>query len=136
MRALLIEWERNGHRAGNINNKDINLQCHGWQNMKVTPYLELRVVEDDRDLSYLEGIDGVTIILGSNAINEAIDEHFPPKYYVSDDFIYQEHFKQKGKKSETEIDVNTLPDDYEERLKILKDNHGLKGIVKKERQHV
>ena len=136
MRALLIEWERNGHRAGDINNKDAKLQCHGWQNMDVVPMLELRVVVDNRDLECLRGVPGVTVIEGKDAINQAIDEHFPPKYHLQDVFLYQEHFKQKGKKTGTEIDIDTLPDNYQERLKVLKDTHGLKGIVKKEREHV
>ena len=137
MRALLIEWEgHTGKRAGNINNKDPKLQCYGWQNMDVTPMLELRVVEDERDLSALVGVKGVTIIEGEEAINQAIDDNFPPKYHLQDEFLYQEHFKQKNKKSETEIDIDTLPDDHQERLKLLKDIHGLKGIAKKERQKV
>lgn len=48
MIALLIEWNQNtGKRAGNINPKDPKLQCYGWQNMDVTPAIELRVVEDE-----------------------------------------------------------------------------------------
>lgn len=136
MRAILIEWERNGHRAGDINNKDVNLECRGWQSMDVVPMLELRLVNDDRDLSYLKGVDGVTIILGEDAINAAIDEHFPPKYHLQDEFLYQEHFKQRGRKSGVEIDIDSLPDDHQERLKVLKDTYGLKGIAKKEREHV
>lgn len=137
MRALLIEWEASeGRRAGNINPKDPHLQCRNWQNMKVTPMLELRLVNDDRDLSYLEGVDGVTIILGADAINAAIDENFQPQYHIQDEFIFQEHLKQKNKKSETEIDIEGLPEDFEDRLKVLKDTHKVKGIVKKERKHV
>ena len=136
MRALLIEWEPNGNRAGNINNKDVNLQCHGWQNMDITPMLELRIVEDERDLTYLDGVDGVTIIEGKGNINEAIDTYFPPKYHITDEFIFQEHFKQKNKKPGSEIDIDGLPDDYSGRLKILKNTHGLKGVAVKERNHV
>ena len=136
MRALLIEWERNGRRAGNINNRDVNLECRSWQNMDVTPQLELRLVNDDRDLSVYEGVDGVTVILGAEAINAAIDEHFPTQYSLQDEFLYQEHFKQKNKKAGSEIDIEGLPDDMQGRLKILKEIHGLKGIMKKERNHV
>ena len=136
MIALLIEWERNGKRAGNINNKDVNLRCNGWQNMDVTPMLELRIVEDNRDLNYLKGISGVTILEGKENINQAIDDNFPVKYGIQDEFLYQEHFKQKNKKPETVIDIDTLPDNHQARLKVLMDVHGLKGIVKKERQHV
>ena len=134
MRALLIEWKRNGNRAGGINPKDPKLQCYGWQNMDVNPMLELRVVEDNRDLSQYEGIKGITIIEGKGAINQAIDDNFPPQYHLQDEFLYQEHFKQKNKK--TGIDIDLLPDNHQDRLKKLKDTHKLKGIVKKERQHV
>lgn len=137
MRALLIEWEASeGRRAGGINPKDPHLRCKHWQNMKVTPMLELRLVEDDRDLSYLEGVDGVTIILGADDINAAIDENFQAQYHIQDEFIFQEHLKQKNKKSETEIDIEGLPDDYEDRLKVLKNVYKVKGISKKERNHV
>lgn len=136
MRALLIEWKSNGKRAGNVNPKDPKLQCYGWQNMDVSPLLELRVVEDDRDLSYLEGVPGVTIIEGKAAINKAIDDNFEPKYILQDEFLYQEHFKQKNKKPETEINIDQLPDNHQDRLKVLKDTHKIKGIAKKERQHV
>ena len=136
MKALLIEWNNKGERAGNINPKDPKLQCYGWQNMDVTPMLELRVVEDDRDLSYLVDVPGVTIIEGEAAINQAIDENFPPQYHISDEFIYQEHFKQKNKIPATVIDIDKLPEKTEDRLKELKNKHGLKGIAIKERLHV
>lgn len=136
MRALLIEWTRQGKRAGNINPKDPMLQCYGWQNMDVEPMLELRVVEDDRDLSHLEGAPGVTIIEGKAAINQAIDDNFPPQYHLQDEFIYQEHFKQKNSQHGSEIDIDMLPDNHQDRLKVLKDTHKLKGIAKNERQHV
>ena len=136
MIALLIEWESNGKRAGNINPKDPKLQCHGWQNMDVSPMLELRIVEDSRDLSSLEGVPGVTILEGREAINQAIDDNFNPKYIIQDEFLYQEHFKQKNNKPETVIDIDMLPDKHQDRLKVLKDTHKLKGIVKKELQKV
>ena len=135
-KALLIEWQRNGKRAGNINPKDPKLQCYGWQNMDVVPMLELRVVEDDRDLSQYEGVPGVTIIEGKTAINQAIDDNFPPQYHLQDEFLYQEHFKQRNKKAETKIDIDLLPDNHQDRLKSLKNTHKLKGIAKKERNHV
>ena len=135
-RALLIEWHSDGKRAGNINPRDKKLQCYGWQNMDVTPMLELRVVEDDRDLSELEDVKGVIIIEGKENINQAIDDNFPVKYYLSDEFLYQEHFKQKNGNLFSGININKLPDDLQERLGVLRETHGLKGIAKKERKHV
>lgn len=136
MRALLIEWEKNGKRSGDINPKDPKLQCYGWQNMDVSPMLELRLVEDTRDLSYLIGAPGVTIIDGKTAINQAIDDNFPPKYYLQDEFLYQEHFKEKNNDTTSKLKINSLPDNHQDRLKVLKETHKIKGIAKKERQHV
>ena len=80
MKALLIEWDgATGRRAGNIDMSDPKLQCYGWQNLVARPCLELRVIEDDRDVSQYEGIEGVTILDGDKAIDAAIDKHFPPK---------------------------------------------------------
>lgn len=136
-RALLIEWEpHTGKRAGNINNRDPKLRCNWWQNMDVTPALELRIVEDDRDLSNLEGVSGVTIIEGEANINQAIDDNFPPQYHIQDEFLYQEHFKQKNKIPATEIDIDQLPDKAQDRLQVLMETHAIKGIAKKERNHV
>lgn len=135
-RALLIEWSDDGKRAGNINPKDPKLQCYGWQNMDVVPMIELRIVKDDRDLSYLEGVLGVTIIEGNKAINQAIDDNFPPRYYLQDKFMYQEHFKQKNATPETEIDIDTLPNKTQQRFEILMNTYGIKGLAKKDPQHI
>jgi len=80
-RALMIEWNAStGERAGGINPRDPKLQCYGWQVMDKEPALELRIVEDDRDLSIYKDVKGVTIIEGAAAINAAIKKHFPPRY--------------------------------------------------------
>lgn len=124
-RALLIAWDPStGERAGNINPRDPKLQCNGWQNMDVTPAIELRLVNDDRDLSIYDEIPGVTALTGTDTINETITANFPPKLKVEDELIYSEHFKSKRGK----IDIDTLPDDITERLKVLKSVHGVKGI--------
>jgi len=135
-RALLIEWKSDGSRAGGINPKDPKLQCYGWQNMDVFPMIELRIVEDDRDLSQLSGVSGVTIIEGKESINNAIDYNFPPRYYIQDEFIYQEHFKQKNKTPETSIIIDELPIDMQDRLKELMDTYNLNGIAKKDHKHI
>lgn len=97
MRALLIEFDlRTGKRAGGINNKDPKLLCHGWQNLDSEPALEIRLVEDDRDLSSLEGVKGVTILEGKKAINNAIDANIPPQYGVKSEYLMREHMKEKN----------------------------------------
>ena len=127
MKALLIEWDPNtGKRAGNINPKDINLPCHGWQNMEVTPAIELRLITDGESGRYNTTALGVTLLHGKDEINAAIDDNFPTKISIEDELIYSEHFKEKvkGKK----IDIDVLPDNREKRLKELKNKYGIKGI--------
>ena len=124
-KALLIEWNPNtGERAGNINPRDPKLHCNGWQNMDVEPAVELRLVNDDRDLSIYDSVAGVTVITGTDNINAAIVANFPPKLKIEDELIYTEHLKSKRGK----IDIDSLPDDRESRLRVLKILHGVKGI--------
>jgi hypothetical protein len=126
MKALLIEWDPNtGERAGGINPRDKNLFCKGWQNMDVLPAVELRLVMDDRDMQRYEGVDGVAVLIGKDMINTAIDANFPSKISIEDELVYSEHLKSKRGK----IDIDKLPDDRIERLKVLKSKHGIKGIV-------
>ncbi len=97
MRALLIEFDRRtGKRAGGINPKDPKLQCYGWQNLEREPALEIRVVEDDRDLSYLKNIPGITFLEGKDAINAAIDANIPPLYTIQSEFLMREDMKERG----------------------------------------
>ncbi|MBC2746255.1 MAG: hypothetical protein HF975_04465 [ANME-2 cluster archaeon] len=125
--ALLIEWDpATGKRAGNINPKDPKLQCSGWQNIDIVPAVELRLVEDDRDLSHYKGIKGVTLLEGRDRINAVIDDNFPSIISIEDELLYTEHFReQMGNKN---IKISSLPDDRTERLKLLKDKHHIKGI--------
>ena len=135
MRALLIEWNPNtGERAGNINPRDPKLQCYGWQNMDVTPAVELRVIEDDRDISQYEGIEGVTVLNGKDEINIAIDANFPPKISIEDELLYTEHFKEQI--GDKKIKITDLPDDRNERLRELKEKYHIKGIKVIETQKV
>ena len=79
--ALMIEWNiHTGKRAGNIDPNDPALQCYGWQVWDKEPALELRIVEDDRDISQYQNIKGVTIIQGIQEINKCIKNNFPPRY--------------------------------------------------------
>lgn len=128
IKALLIEWDpATGVRAGNINPKrDRNLRCNGWQNMDVVPALELRLVEDDRDMAQYEGVEGITVLHGRDEINAAIDDNFPSKIMIEDELFYSEHVREKIQQKK--IDIDNLPDDYNLRLKELKEKHGIKGI--------
>lgn len=97
MKALLIEFDlRTGVRAGGINPKDPKLQCHGWQDLESKPAKEIRLVEDDRDLSKYEIVEGVTILDGVDEINAAIQAYIPSKYKVTDMTLMIEHAKSKG----------------------------------------
>ncbi|MCK5432340.1 MAG: hypothetical protein KAJ03_06320 [Gammaproteobacteria bacterium] len=79
--ALLIEFNmRTSKRAGGINPRDPTLQCYGWQNLESTPQIEIRVIEDDRDISEFEGITGVTILSTAQEANAAIAKHMPPQF--------------------------------------------------------
>lgn len=108
MRALLIEFDlRTGKRAGGINNKDPKLLCHGWQNLDSEPALEIRLVEDDRDLSSLEGVKGVTVLEGKEAINNAIDANIPPLYSIQSEYLMCEHMKEKNMSLDSFTGMNT-----------------------------
>jgi len=97
MRALLIEFDlATGKRAGDINPKDPALPCYGWQNLEREPAIEIRLVEDDRDLSSLEGVAGVTILEGRDAINQAIIANIPTRYAVKDRELCLAHMREKG----------------------------------------
>lgn len=127
MKALLIEWnQKTGRRAGNINPKDTKLQCYGWQNMDKEPAIELRLIEDERNIFQYKNIEGVLILDGKEIINTTIEEQFPIKYIIEDTLIYEEHVKQKI--SEQLIIIDNLPDDKMMRLKKLKEEFNIKGI--------
>ena len=126
MEALLIEFDaRTGIRAGKINPKDPKLQCHGWQDLESTPAKEVRIIEDGRNLSQYEGMEGVTVLRGKAKINEAISSICKPRYVVEHEILLQEHLKQKN------IELS----DYEgqslqEILKDLVENKKIIGIKK------
>ena len=102
--------------------------------MDVTPAIELRVVEDDRDLSQYDAEEGVTILNGRTEINTTIDDKFPSKISIDDELLYSEHFKEQlGNKK---IRITDLPDDRQKRLKELKEKYHIKGIKEIEPQKV
>lgn len=127
MDGLLIEFNINtGVRAGGINPKDLKLQCYGWQDLESTPAREVRVIEDDRDVSQYDGVAGVTILYGKVAIKQAILSICKDRYIVDNEPLFLEHLRQKA--------VNL--DDYaglepREILKDLLENKKIVGIKKK-----
>ena len=124
MEALLIEVDfTTGKRAGGINPKDSNLPCHGWQNLDLG--LELRLVEDDRDFSQYEGMAGVTILEGKEAINQAIIANIPTKYSVKDKELLLAHMKEKG------ISLDTLVGKSLQGMARELHEKGLAGIVER-----
>ncbi len=123
-KALLIEVDfSTGKRAGDINPKDPMLRCNGWQNLDSTPGLEIRLVEDDRDLSVYKDVLGVTILEGKDTINTAIQKHIPTKYSVKSEVLMLEHMKQRG------ILLDTLVGKED----IAKEAHnmGLAGVIER-----
>lgn len=128
-RALLIEVDyQTGRRAGGINPSDPELQCYGWQN---TPNqegedLEIRLIEDDRDISQYEGVDGITILEGREEINEAIKEIVPPAYSVVNRELYE------MTKEETDIDINEIPERRSDMIKFFYERDDIRGIEKRE----
>lgn len=126
MRALLIEFDqRTGKRAGNINPKDPKLQCHGWQDLEHEPAIEIRLVEDDRDLSVYEGVAGVAVLEGKTAINKAIIANIPTRYAVKDKELLLAHLKDKG------ISLDTLAGKTLDGAARGLYAQGLAGIVKR-----
>ena len=123
MKALLIEFDAaTGKRAGNINPNDPKLQCYGWQKLDTSPCLEIRVIEDDRDVTLYESIPGITVLNDDTEIEKAIDQICPPKYIVENDVLLKTHLEQKA------INLNDIHGkDTNEQLKNLF-NQGVKGI--------
>jgi len=90
MKALLIEVDyQSGERPGDIDPRDPNLQCYGWQSLPEQDGadVEVRLVEDERDLSKYEGVAGVRVLEGEEAINEVIEEYVPPKYTSNEEAV-------------------------------------------------
>lgn len=126
MRALLIEFDlKTGKRAGNINPKDPKLPCYGWQDLEREPAIEIRLVDDDRDLSSLEGVAGVTVLEGKDAINQAITANIPVKYAVKDKELLLAHLGKKG------ISLDTLAGKTLDKAAKELFDKGLAGIVER-----
>ena len=125
-RALLIEFDpKSGRRAGGINPRDPKLPCYGWQVLDSTPAREIRLVQDDRNLSQYQGVPGITILEGEHEINTAIESLVPEQYKLENQALMTEHLRQKQ--------INL--DEYAGRTQndVLKDlyDKGIAGIVKR-----
>jgi len=122
LKALLIEFDVNtGIRPGNINPNDPKLQCYGWQNLELSPQVEIRVIEDDRDVSQYEGVRGVTVLRNKTEINQAIDQNVPVRFSIDNDALLREHLRQK------QIKLDEIPGRSQDVLKELFQK-GIKGI--------
>lgn len=130
--GILVEWDgRTGQRAGAVNPRDPNLPCRpDWQNMDVTPHLEIRILKNEKDLPKYQNTPGITILMGEEAINDALDEYFPPKLIISDEFLFQQHVKQKLQKGDLDLDKFSDGINMEGNLPYLK-KQGIKGISEK-----
>lgn len=125
--ALLIEFNViTGKRAGDLNPKDPKLQCYGWQKLDGKNSLEIRLIEDDREISQYENISGVTILRGKEAINQAIETNVPIKYGVVDQIVLKEAIVQKG------INLDLLTNKTANEIHKYLFDQGVAGIVKKE----
>ena len=125
-KGLLIEFNiSTGKRAGDISPRDPNLPCRAWQDLESVPAREVRLIEDDRDISQFEGIPGVTILNGKAEINQAITDIVPERYGIQDEALFLEHLRQRHIKL----------DDYtgKSQQEIFQDLHnkGIIGMVKR-----
>lgn len=144
MKALLIEFDViTGRRAGNINPKiDRNLVCRGWQNLELNDVkskgyisqaipnccLEIRVIEDDRDISQYQ-VEGITILNDESEINATLDKYFEQdRYSIQDPKLMEMHIQERG------ISLDELyQKETSEVLKMLYETYKIAGIIKRKR---
>ncbi len=115
-KALLIEFDvSTGKRPANIKSNDPGLWCYGWQKLDVVPALEIRMIQDDRDISQYESVSGVTILEGKAAINAAIDALELERYSIDNEVLFRASVEQKG------INLNAY--EGQKTADVLKDLH-------------
>jgi len=115
-----------GKRAGDIDPRDPNLICLPlWQNLELGK--EMRLILDNRDLKQYEGIEGIVIHKGADAINKRVKELFKPRYSVQVSELFLVSIRQLG------IDLKSVPKNttVSEQLKFLSEQ-GVLGILKEE----
>lgn len=126
MKALLIEFDLfSGLRAGDISPRDPKLPCRGWQNLDRKPALEIRLVQDNRDLSQYEGVQGVTVLDGKDAINAAIQANIPSRFQIVDKEVMIEHMKEKG------VSFNSLVGKGAEEIAKFCLDQGVAGVLER-----
>lgn len=128
MQALLIEFNlTTGKRPGGVSSKDPALRCSGWQNLDVIPALEIRVIEDGRDVSQYEGVDGIIILRNNGQIQSAIDA-LPVRHSIDDPTLFKISVDQKG------VILDDVPGaNSKEQLANLY-IQGVKGMARRERK--
>lgn len=103
MKALLIRFDpETGRRPQGVDPKDPKLQCYGWQNLGVRPAIEIRVIEDDRDIGQYKNREGEgLIVLSNNAkIDAAIDQYILTRVIVENETLMRIDLEQRGIKLE------------------------------------
>ena len=126
-RALLVEVDyHSGKRAGDVDPKDPNLQSYGWQSLpdRDGPDVEIRLVEDGRDLSKYEDEPGVRILVGEEEIEAAIEEYVPPTYQADNDLL-REWLEREGRDPLAELGRRN-------RQELLREVHKQGGPVQKQ----
>jgi len=83
-----------GKRAGDVSPHDPGLICLNlWQNFELGK--EMRLIIDDRDPKQYEGIAGITLHKGAEAINLRVSELFKPRYDIVSPELFQISVAQK-----------------------------------------
>lgn len=96
-KALLIEFDvSTGKRPADIRSNDPGLWCYSWQKLDVEPALEIRIIQDDRDIAQYENVPGITILEGDVAINAAIDALELERYSIDNEVLFRASMEQKG----------------------------------------
>lgn len=133
MQALRIEFDLwSGKRSGDINPHDRGLPCYGWQDLESVPAWEIRLIDDDRDVSQYEGIKGITILHNEAEIQAEIDK-LPVQYSVNEPNLFQAHINQKGKSA---LNLDTLPGTTIQKQLAYLYEQGIKGILRRQRDPI
>jgi len=102
MKAMKIHFDvHTGKRAEGLDPRDENLQAYGgpgWQKLDGKNSYEIRLVQDDRDLSQYEDVEGVEVLRGEQEIEQALQqlEQDKPDRYKIDKEVAIADLQQKG----------------------------------------